>query len=68
MQSANNLKQIGLAVWSYRDAHNAFPDDIKDKNGKVLLSWRVLLPYLEEPKLYKEFKLDEPWDSTTTRS
>jgi hypothetical protein len=28
------------------------------------LSWRVyLLPYLGQEKLYKEFHLDEPWDS-----
>jgi Protein of unknown function (DUF1559) len=34
--------------------------------GKTLplLSWRVaLLPFLEEGKLFKEFKLLEPWDS-----
>src|SRR5262249_43046085 len=34
--------------------------------GKPLLSWRVhILPYLDDDaaKLYKEFKLDEPWDS-----
>ena len=35
-----------------------------DKNGKPLLCWRVhILPYLGEEKLYKEFHLDEPWDS-----
>ena len=35
-----------------------------DKAGKPLLSWRVhLLPLLGEKKLYKEFHLDEPWDS-----
>jgi hypothetical protein len=29
-----------------------------------LLSWRVmLLPFLEQDNLYREFKLDEPWDS-----
>ena len=29
-----------------------------------MLSWRVaLLPYLGEDALYKEFHLDEPWDS-----
>lgn len=29
-----------------------------------LLSWRVLiLPYIEQDELYKEFRLDEPWDS-----
>ena len=34
------------------------------KDGKPLLSWRVkLLPYLEQGALYKEFHLDEPWDS-----
>jgi RNA polymerase sigma factor (sigma-70 family) len=34
------------------------------KDGKALLSWRVaLLPYLDENDLYKQFRLDEPWDS-----
>jgi Protein of unknown function (DUF1559) len=33
-------------------------------DGQPLYSWRVLLlPYLEEGPLYKEFHLDEPWDS-----
>jgi hypothetical protein len=36
-----------------------------------LLSWRVaILPYVEEDdldKLYKQFKLDEPWDSEHNR-
>jgi hypothetical protein len=34
--------------------------------GKTLplLSWRVaILPFIEETPLYKQFKLDEPWDS-----
>jgi hypothetical protein len=35
-----------------------------DKPGEPLLSWRVaLLPFLGQEKLYREFKLDEPWDS-----
>jgi hypothetical protein len=34
------------------------------KQGKALLSWRVaLLPFIGEDQLYKQFKLDEPWDS-----
>jgi hypothetical protein len=33
-------------------------------DGQPLYSWRVLiLPYIEQDKLYKEFHLDEPWDS-----
>src|SRR5207245_1185574 len=40
------------------------PAAVCDKTGKPLLSWRVLiLPYVEQEALYKEFKLDEPWDS-----
>ncbi|HEV3448193.1 MAG TPA: sigma-70 family RNA polymerase sigma factor, partial [Gemmataceae bacterium] len=32
--------------------------------GKALLSWRVaLLPFLEQDALFKEFHLNEPWDS-----
>jgi Protein of unknown function (DUF1559) len=63
--SANNLKQIGLAIHSYHDTYKHFPTVANfDKAGKPLLSWRVhLLPFLDQVKLYKEFHLDEPWDS-----
>jgi hypothetical protein len=64
-QSMNNLKQIGLALHNYLDVHDHFPPAATtDKAGKPLLSWRVMiLPYLEQDHLYKQFKLDEPWDS-----
>jgi hypothetical protein len=40
------------------------PAASRDPEGRPLLSWRVLLlPYVEEEALYKEFHLDEPWDS-----
>jgi hypothetical protein len=63
--SAKNLGNLGLAMHNYHDANGALPGAaILDKNGKPLLSWRVaVLPYVEELKLYQEFKLDEPWDS-----
>ena len=33
------------------------------------MSWRVLiLPYLEQEALFKEFHLDEPWDSEHNRA
>jgi hypothetical protein len=63
-QSLNNLKQIALAVHNYHDTFNKFPQDVLDKNGKPLLSWRVqLLPYIEQDAVFRLFKLDEPWDS-----
>jgi len=60
----NNLKQILLAFHNYHDVHGNMPHDITDKDGKPILSWRVaILPYIEQDNLYKQFKLDEPWDS-----
>lgn len=64
LKSLNNLKQLALAIHIYHDAHGHLPHDIVDKNGKPLLSWRVqILPYLDQEGLYRQFKLDEPWDS-----
>ncbi|MGI8982371.1 MAG: DUF1559 domain-containing protein [Pirellulaceae bacterium] len=65
MQSAHNLKQIMLAMHIYHDTYRHFPAAYgMKKDGTKLLSWRVyLLPYLEQDALYKEFHLDEPWDS-----
>jgi hypothetical protein len=63
MKTANNLKQIGLAMHGYHDAVGHFPQDITDKDGKAILSWRVeLLPYLEQDNLYKKIDRTKPWD------
>ncbi len=64
-QSSNNLKQIVLAMHNYESTYGALPPPVVvNKAGKPLLSWRVLiLPFLEQQQLYKQFKLDEPWDS-----
>jgi uncharacterized protein (TIGR03067 family) len=64
-QSSNNLKQMALASHSYHDTYKHLPGPaITDKQGKPLLSWRVaILPFVEEADLYRQFKLDEPWDS-----
>ena len=62
--SQHNLKRIGIAFHTFHDAHLSFPIDLNAADGKPLLSWRVvILPLLGEEKLYKEFKLNEPWDS-----
>jgi hypothetical protein len=65
MQSQNNLKQMALAFHNFNDVNGKCPAAaIASADGKPLLSWRVaILPYLEAGELYKEFKLDEPWDS-----
>jgi hypothetical protein len=63
MKTANNLKQIGLAVHNYHDVHNALPTDVVGPDGKALLSWRVqLLPYLEQDNLFKQLDMTKAWD------
>jgi hypothetical protein len=65
-QSANNLKQLALAMHNFADTNmGRFPPQaVYSKDGKPLLSWRVmLLPYFELNELYQEFHLNEPWDS-----
>jgi prepilin-type processing-associated H-X9-DG protein len=64
-QSQNNLKQLGLALHNFNDAYGKLPPAaICDKSGKPMLSWRVaILPFIEQDNLYRQFHLDEPWDS-----
>src|SRR5262249_46508298 len=64
-QSINNLKEIALAMHNRHDTYGFLPASaIYSKNGKPLLSWRVeLLPFLDQQELYRQFHLDEPWDS-----
>jgi prepilin-type processing-associated H-X9-DG protein len=62
---SNNMKQIGLAIYNYAQANKCYPPAyVADKNGKPLYSWRVLiLPYMECDYQYRQFHLDESWDS-----
>lgn len=68
-QARNSLKQIGLALHRWHDRHRAFPAPASRRaDGQPLLSWRVhILPFLDKDKLYKQFRLDEPWDSQHNR-
>jgi hypothetical protein len=68
VSSKNNLKQIGIALHNYHETFRQLPvgesERVQYQDGKQLLSWRVhLLPFLEEDVLYRQFKLNEPWDS-----
>lgn len=64
-RATRNLKQLGLAMHNHHSRHGNIPAAASyNKDGKRLLSWRVrLLPFLDQGELYKEFHLDEPWDS-----
>lgn len=66
----NNLRQIGLGLHNYHDAHHAFPVGCVDKrivsinpNGKQL-AWSVfLLPFIEEQIVWERFDTSKAYDS-----
>lgn len=68
-QAKARLQKIGRAMQRYHKQHRRFPRHGSDHNGKGKgLSWRVhLLPFLGHQKLYRQFKLDEPWNSPHNR-
>jgi hypothetical protein len=100
----DQFSRVSAALEAYHQDKGSFPPAaICDKNGKALLSWRVLiLPYLEQRQgdlpmegnglfgakpaaveinnpgapnpnkrtfedIFKQFKLDEPWDSLNNK-
>jgi hypothetical protein len=69
-ETRNNLRQIGVALLAYESSRGRFPTtSINTADGKPGLSWRVaLLPFVEMESLYRQFKLDEPWDSDHNKS
>lgn len=70
-EARQNLSQMGVAIQNYRDAHNVYPQntyEVRGKESRPLLSWRVhLLPFVGEQQLFKQFKLNEPWDSAANK-
>jgi hypothetical protein len=69
----HKLRQMAIALQAAAELHQMkLPIGIADRTGRVGLSWRVaVLPYIEpfteHENLYKQFKLDEPWDSEHNR-
>jgi hypothetical protein len=70
--SLDSLQELAQGLRSYARQHGHLPPAaLTDLAGKPLLSWRVaVLPYLNDPdatELYREFKLDEPWDGPSNK-
>lgn len=68
-KAKENLGKIAEALDKYHAKNGRFPPAaIYGADGEPLLSWRVLLlPYLGEDNLFKQFRLDEPWDSPSNK-
>ncbi len=70
-RSANNLKQIALAISNYANVNDGrlpAPVLYGGANKSIPYSWRVaILPFLEQDDLYKQYNFDEPWDGPNNR-
>jgi Protein of unknown function (DUF1559) len=58
-----------LAVANYHETYGSFPPAyLAGADGKPMHSWRVLiLPFLEQRKLYDRYNFAEPWDGPNNR-
>ncbi|QDT67039.1 DUF1559 domain-containing protein [Calycomorphotria hydatis] len=73
----NNLKQLGLALHNYHDSHRAFPigqgidSDVcggTDTSNRRA-PWTVLiLPFIEQTALYKQFNMEAQFEGTYAES
>jgi prepilin-type N-terminal cleavage/methylation domain-containing protein/prepilin-type processing-associated H-X9-DG protein len=71
MSCSSNLKQIGLALHQFHDAHGAFPPGTVSGNATYWLggaapgtthgAWPFLLPYLEQQNLAARYHFDVGW-------
>jgi serine/threonine-protein kinase len=60
------MQSLALAMHDYHKANNQLPPPAicSRADGRPLLSWRVaILPFVGEAELYRQFQLDQPWDS-----
>ncbi len=65
LECSSNLQRISLALGQYHEQYGCgVPRIVADKNGRPLLSWRVLLlPFLGQADLFRQLRLDESWNS-----
>jgi hypothetical protein len=65
----NHLARVATALLDYHQVYGRFPPAyLADHDGRPMHSWRVLiLPYMRQKSLYKQYKFDEPWDGPNNR-
>ena len=64
-----NIMRLASAMHNYHSDHDHFPPAaVIGPDGKTPHSWRIaVLPYLDEEPLYRQYRFDEPWDSTDNK-
>jgi prepilin-type N-terminal cleavage/methylation domain-containing protein/prepilin-type processing-associated H-X9-DG protein len=58
MQCSNNLKQLGLAIHNYHDAHKTFPSGYIRTSGGAGWGWGALsLPFIEQQAMNEQLQV-----------
>jgi len=66
MQCTNNLKQLGLAIHNYENAHRLYPPPNTGAPARHnLISF--LLPYLEQQVVYDKIDFDQIWNAADNK-
>jgi prepilin-type N-terminal cleavage/methylation domain-containing protein/prepilin-type processing-associated H-X9-DG protein len=65
MQCASNLRQIGLALHGYLEAHEVFPPAYTRNPGHNMLTF--LLPHIELQDVYDRYDWSKPWNDPANR-
>ena len=65
-----NLRRIAQALNNYAKDYGTYPPAVtRNSAGVPMHSWRILiLPYLGEEALYKQYDLEQPWNSSENSS
>jgi hypothetical protein len=68
-QTLSNLKRLAIAAHNFRDVHERFPPAVlMGPDGQIPHSWRIeLLPFVDQEALYKQYRMNEPWDSENNK-
>jgi prepilin-type N-terminal cleavage/methylation domain-containing protein/prepilin-type processing-associated H-X9-DG protein len=64
----NNLKQIGLALLNYHNAHGEFPSGHHQINVFDHCWMTAILPFVEQQILYDQYDYSQKWNSARNRS
>jgi prepilin-type N-terminal cleavage/methylation domain-containing protein/prepilin-type processing-associated H-X9-DG protein len=62
VQSANNLKQYGLACHNYHDTYGSFPPGVDSNNFSAVAH---LLPFIEQNNLFQQIDFNKPISDNT---
>ncbi|MCA9128685.1 MAG: DUF1559 domain-containing protein [Planctomycetales bacterium] len=67
-QCMNNLKQIGLGLHNYHDAHKCFPFALIGAGPKKYSALSQVLPFIEQNNLYAQIDFNTTWNDPVNES